>query len=141
MTTRISRLAGAILMESAGQFFLLGNTKEPCDWLRAGFEQPSEADDIQGSFIPLKTLSFVRNDSPCLSLSASERSPEELAQMLAKRFLISRNGSVSERLWRVVIGEVDSGNAVLTRDIDVNWLADVPDYVWNIVRDAVLKCS
>jgi hypothetical protein len=141
MSARVGRLAGAIVMESREHYFLVGNTKEPCDWARAGFEQPAEANVPQCSFIPLKPLSSVRIDSPCLLLNASEQSPEGLAQMLANRFVIRRNGSVSERLWRIVTGEMDQENTVVDREVDANWLVQIPDHVWNIVRDAVLKCT
>ena len=38
----VTRLSGAILAESNGEYFLIGNTKSPCDWAAAGFEPPGE---------------------------------------------------------------------------------------------------
>jgi hypothetical protein len=141
MSARAGRLAGAIVMESRGEFYLVGNTKEPCDWARAGFEQPAEADDLQRAFIPLKPLGSVKIGLPCLLLNAGEQSPEGLAELLANRFLIRRNSSVSERLWRIAIGQMDQEKEVITRDVDASWLIHLPDQIWNIVRDTVLKCT
>ena len=44
---RVGRLAGAILAESHGHYFLVGNTKAPCDWRKAGFEPPADIDAVK----------------------------------------------------------------------------------------------
>lgn len=36
----VGRLAGAILAETEGQFFLVGNPKVPCDFTAVGFDPP-----------------------------------------------------------------------------------------------------
>ncbi len=134
---RIGRLAGAILAESKGRWFLIGNTKEPCDFRSQGFEPPAEIDAVKQAYIRLSLTGAVRIDPPCLMLALEG---EELAQLLARRFLIERNGSVSDRLWRLVIG-VDEEDEVLEEDeIDAQWLAEIPDRVWDLVRDTVLRC-
>ena len=57
---------------------------------------------------------------------------EALAVTLAGKLVIQRNGSVSERLWRLATSDG------ATR---LQWLVDVPAAVWEIVRDTVLRCS
>jgi hypothetical protein len=53
--------------------------------------------------------------------------------------LIERNGSVSERLWRAVLGVDDAGDAP-RGPVAARWLLEVPESVWRVVRDAVLRC-
>ena len=105
-TAKIGRWMGAIVVESRGQQVLVGNPKEPC------------------TFTPPVPLS-----SP---LEVDDRDALELAQILTQRLVIARNGSVSERLWRLVTHE----NATRAQ-----WLVDVPAQVWEIVREQVLRCS
>jgi hypothetical protein len=97
---------GAIVVESRGEQILVGNPKEPCS-----FEPP----------VPLS--------SP---LEVDERDAHELADILNSRLVIARNGSVSERLWRLVTHE---------NGARAQWLIDVPSAVWEIVREQVLRCS
>jgi hypothetical protein len=103
---RMGRWMGAVVVESRGQQVLVGNPKEPC------------------TFAPPVPLS-----SPLL---LDDRDPLELAEILTRRLVIERNGSVSERLWRLITHEG------ATR---AQWLVDVPAHVWEIVRDQVLRCS
>jgi hypothetical protein len=103
---RVGRLAGALVAESDGRYFLVGDTKEPCAW--------------QGEPIAI--------DAPYLDVPVEG---DALARLLAARFVIERNGSVSERLWRLVT----------EHGADARWLAEIPDDVWRIVRDTVLRCS
>jgi hypothetical protein len=97
---------GAIVVEARGAQRLVGEPKEPC------------------TFAPPVPLS-----SP---LAVDDRDVDELAALVRTRLVIQRNGSVSERLWRVVT----HGDAS-----DAQWLVDVPAHVWDIVRDTVLRCS
>jgi hypothetical protein len=142
MTAQVSRLAGAILLENTGRFFLIGNTKEPCDWFQAGFGQPLEIDLMKNAFIELKPVGNERAEAamPSISITPNGHSSEALAKVIANRFLIQRNGSVSERLWRVVTGESDEAEIAPETKIDATWLIEMPDRVWQVVRDAVLKC-
>ncbi len=134
---RVGRLAGALLAETEGRWFLIGNTKEPGNFRLAGFEPPAEVDAVRQAYIGLSLTGAARIEPPCLTLALEG---EALAQLLARRFLIERNGSVSDRLWRLVIG-VDEEDAVPEGEaIDAQWLAEVPDRVWALVRDSVLRC-
>ncbi len=133
----VGRLAGAILAETKGSFFLVGNPKEPCDFASAGFEPPGEIDALKRPFIRLLPCGKVNIAPPRLTLSVEG---EALPELLGDRFLIHRNGSVSDRLWRLVTcpeGEEQSK----TEAIDAHWLAEMPSAVWRIVRDTVLRCT
>jgi hypothetical protein len=165
---RVGRLAGAILAESEGHYYLVGQTKVPCDWARAGFEPPGELDPTRRPFVrlarlashapiaPMATIAStapgapapaVDLGSPCLALSLEG---EDLARALGARLLVERNGSVSERLWRLVVhGGVDPdddpspggvGPSAPDGAIDARWLGEIPQAVWQIVRDTVLRC-
>ncbi|MGH8582743.1 MAG: precorrin-3B C(17)-methyltransferase [Gammaproteobacteria bacterium] len=133
----VGRLAGAILAETEGRWFLIGNTKEPCDFRLAGFEPPPEIDALKQAYIALTVAGTPRIDPLCLTLALEG---DALAQLLARRFLIVRNGSVSDRLWRLVIDVDEEDEMPEADEIDAQWLAEVPDRVWEIVRDTVLRC-
>lgn len=135
---RVGRLAGAILAETRGEYFLVGNTKSPCDWAAAGFEPPVEIDPATRSFVRLARSGQVNLGSPFLAMSLEG---EELATALAQRFVIERNGSVSERLWRLVLhrGDPDASDEP-EGAIDARWLGEIPAPLWQIVRDTVLRC-
>lgn len=130
---RVSRLAGAILVESAGAYFLVGNPKEPCDLAAAGLEPPAEPIDAMARpFVRLAQAAPVTLRAPVLELDLAG---EAAAARLAAAFVIERNGSVSERLWRLVLGDAPE------HVVDARWLGQLPLPVWQVVRDAVLKCS
>jgi hypothetical protein len=135
---RVGRLAGAILAESDGAYFLVGNTKEPCDFAAAGFAAPAAIDALVSPAVRLSPTSQVRLPSPWLELDVEG---EALPQLLTRCFLVERNGSVSERLWRLVTDPEASGRPPKADGIDARWLVRVPDPVWKIVRDAILRCS
>jgi hypothetical protein len=52
---RVGRMAGAILAETRGQYFLVGNLKEPCDFEKQGFQKPTEIDAVKHPYIRLTT--------------------------------------------------------------------------------------
>ncbi len=137
MMARVGRLAGALLAETGGEFFLVGNTKEPCDFEAAGFESPGEIDALERRYIRLAARREVELAGPYLTLDLEG---ETLAALLAERLLIERNASVSDRLWRLLIDP--SGQEELPEDeaVDVRWLAEIPAHIWGIVRDTVLRC-
>jgi hypothetical protein len=139
---RVGRLAGAILAESRGDHYLVGQTKVPCDWAKAGFERPGEIDAPRRPFIRLARLASsgeVQLGSPYLTLSLEG---DDLAAVLAARLVVERNGSVSERLWRLVVyGEVDGDREPPDPAIDARWLGEIPQGVWQVVRDTVLRCT
>lgn len=140
MTAHISRIAGAILLEDKDQFFLVGNTKTPCDWQAEGFESPTEIDAVKQPVLQLIANGNKKSTDPVLIASTTEISTETLAQTFADRFLIRRNGSVSDRLWRIVTGENDDSAAPAKFPIQADWLVTMPSSVWEIVRDTALKC-
>ena len=136
--SRAARLAGAILAETDGAFFLIGQTKEPCDFAARGFAPPARDAGRSPFFVRLERLGAPRLERPFLELGVEG---EALARTLAARFVIERNGSVSERLWRLVLngGDPDSDD-VPEEDVGVRWLGEMPDPFWQIVRDTVLRC-
>jgi hypothetical protein len=130
---RVGRLAGALLVESGGDYYLVGDLKQPCDFAAAGFEHPGEIDPRARRYVRLRPRGPVELPAPWLTV---ELEGEPLARLLAERLLIERNGSVSERLWRVVTHDHEGASAIPAR-----WLAELPGAVWNLVRQSVLKCS
>jgi len=133
---RVGRLAGAILAETQGDYFLIGNTKEPCDFAAHGFD-PVDIDGHRRPYIRLSVTGKVEISSPCLTVDTEG---ELLAQLMAQRFLIERTGSVSERLWRLVCHP--AGDEKLSaKDLEVSWLVRIPSPIWQVVRDAVLRCT
>lgn len=138
---RLQRLAGALLLMCEGQYFLIGNTKEPCDWKAVGFERPPEGDAVT---LRVRRLQPLGNDPALdttpLTIEPDGRSPEHIAAMLADRLLIVRNASFSERLWRIVTGASDESPVAAADGEDVTWLLAMPERVWEIVREAALKC-
>lgn len=135
---RVGRLAGAILAESGGQYFLVGNTKEPCDFAAAGFVAPVSIDALASPYIRLSVTKSVAIPAPWLE---ADLEGEALPRLLAQRFLVERNGSVSERLWRLVTDPEGTGQDPKAGSIDARWLAALPAPIWQIVRDTVLRCS
>jgi hypothetical protein len=138
---RVGRLAGGLLLETtlAGDpaWFLIGDTKLPCDWLAAGFEPPEPRDVVRERFVQLQ----VRGAPALLGTSLSVAlEGVEAAHALGERLTVSRNGSVSERLWNLIIGE-DEAEQPSGRTIPCAWLCETPSAVWDVVREAVLKCS
>jgi hypothetical protein len=135
---RAGRLAGALLAETQGEFYLVGNTKQPCDFARAGFERPPEFDARTQPFVRLARSGPAELESPLLLL---EVEGEALPRLLARTFLIERTGLVSERLWRLVIGASDEGDALPAAVTQARWLGEVPAAIWGVVREAVLRCT
>jgi len=116
---RIGRWLGAIVVESSGAQVLVGNPKEPCPLVPDALEPP-----------------YVRRLPEAVALTSplavDDRDADELGALVAARLVIQRNGSVSERLWRIVTHDGATG---------AQWLVDLPAHVWEIVRDTVLRCS
>jgi hypothetical protein len=133
---RVGRIAGALLVETGGEFYLVGNTKAPCDWGAQGFEPPGEIDAVKRPFVRMQRSGAVTLADPYLVV---ELEGEALARSLGARMLIERNGSVSERLWRLALGADDADDAP-AGGVAARWLVEVPEAVWRVVRDAVLRC-
>jgi hypothetical protein len=172
---RVGRLAGAIIAETAGDHYLIGNPKQPCDWRAAGFEPPGELDARVRPVVrlvrcsdpvpaaPVPAAPVLDGPAPAASVPAApvlelevELEGEALPMLLAERFVIARTGSVSERLWRLVTGQLDELDGELDREPDekldgkselpgavipARWLGELPAPVWQIVRDTVLRCT
>lgn len=134
---RAYRLAGAIVAETRGEHYLVGNTKEPCDFCSFGFEPPVEIDAKKRPFLRLARASDVSLGGAFLELDLEG---EALARALADRFVIERTGSVSERLWRLVVGSGDPDAEAPTGAVDARWLGTMPPAIWKIVRDSILRC-
>jgi len=145
---RVGRLAGAILAEAGGDYYLIGNPKQPCDWRAAGFEPPVEIDARVRPAIRLARCGAPVLAAPVLELELAIAG-EAVAQLLADRLVIPRTGSVSERLWRLVIGASDDLDdpgdpepaTAPPAVIAARWLGELPPAVWQIVRDTVLRCT
>lgn len=135
---RVGRLAGALLAETRGEYYLVGNTKEPCDFASVGFERPPQIDAVNCPYLRLEVTGTVALASPWLAVDGEG---EELAASLAKRMLIERNGSVSERLWRLIMNPQAPEDGAVDDEVSATWLLQVPEPIWGIVRDTVLRCS
>jgi hypothetical protein len=135
---RVGRIAGALLAETGGRYYLVGNPKVPCDWQAHGFEPPGELDARVRPVVPLVVLGAPALGTPQLVL---EVEGDALPKLLAEAFVIPRTGSVSERLWRLVTGESDDSDAPPPDVIFTRWLGELPPAIWHIVRDTVLRCS
>lgn len=135
---RVGRLSGAILAETGGTFYLVGNPKVPCDFPACGFEPPLEIDARARPFIRLSPVRAIELAPPVLAL---EVEGEALPRLIAGLFVIERTGSISERLWRLVIGQGED-DAGPSRDVvPARWLGEAPPAIWTIIRDTVLRCS
>jgi hypothetical protein len=135
---RAGRLAGAILAETGGAYFLVGQTKEPCDFPAAGFAPPPRDTGTPPWFARLERVGNPRLPSPRLVLGVEG---EAFPRILAERFVIERNGSVSERLWRLVLNHGDAdADEEPESDVHAGWLGEIPGPFWKIVRETVLRC-
>ena len=134
----IGRLAGALLAQTEGQFFLVGNPKEPCDFAAVGFGPPSVIDAMERPFIRLSPLRPVQVPQPYVTMTVEG---EALARLLVDRFVIQRNGSVSDRLWRLVTDPTQENRAAIAENVDARWLGEIPAEIWHIVRETILKCT
>lgn len=136
---RVGRLAGAIVTETQGQFYLVGNTKMPCDWAAAGFDPPNdEIDALKRPFIRLSPCRPFDIAPPYLQLDVEG---EALPCLLVETFLIQRTGSISERLWNLVTGQQDEDSDQVAAVTSARWLGEIPPPIWQIVRDTVLRCT
>jgi len=143
---RVGRLAGALLAETGGVYYLIGNTKAPCDWRAAGFEPPGEIDALARPAVRLARLAAAEHGAarePELGTPqlAVDVEGEPLARLLTDAFVIPRTGSVSERLWRLVIGESDEDDRPVPDVVPARWLGEIPPGIWQIVRNTVLRCT
>ncbi len=140
---RVSRLAGAMLLEAdarpgePAEWFLIGNTKEPCDFPEHGFRRPPSLDAEPQPVSPLDVIGVPRHAGTVVVLPARGRAG---AEHLAERMLIARNLSVSDRLWRLVVSPDEPDLPPPQPEVEARWLMEVPGAVWEVVRDTVLRC-
>jgi hypothetical protein len=136
--SRAGRLGGAILAETGTEYFLVGNLKRPCDFPAAGFETPAtEVDALARPYVRLARCGPLAVSGPWLSLGLEG---DALPRALAERLLIERNGSVSDRLWRLILSPDPDAEVPAEAVIDARWLGEMPGHLWRIVRESVLRC-
>ncbi|HYX35496.1 MAG TPA: hypothetical protein VE954_20565 [Oligoflexus sp.] len=132
---QVGRLVGAIIAVSGEDIYLVGDCKEPCDFHRYGLENPAERNVLEQPYIKLQKRGAFQIEGQKLHIALEG---EALPQLLVDTFLIFRNGSVSERLWRLCL---QYSPEPIDGLIDADWLRHTPRGVWEIVRDTILRCS
>lgn len=131
---QVGRLNGAIIALTGDDVYLVGDTKEPCDFRRYGLENPPERNVLAQPYIQLQKLPEFQLEGLRLHMDLEG---EALPQRLVDAFLIFRNGSVSERLWRLCL---QYSPEPVDGVVNADWLRHTPRGVWEIVRDTVLRC-
>ncbi len=121
---RIGRFAGSLLIATQEGWFLVGNPKEPCEWVQENLPPP---------YLLAVPESAERLRPPLLIVDGEG---EPIARAIGDRLLIDRNGLVSERLWRILLHGQEGA-----AEIRCEWLTKIPAHVWQVVRDSMLKCS
>lgn len=131
---QVGRLVGAIIAVSGEDIYLVGDCKEPCDFNRYGLENPLDRNVLLQPYIKMQKRGAFQIEGPTLRIGLEG---EALPQLLVDTFLIFRNGSVSERIWRLCLQYCpEPVNGV----IDADWVRHVPRGIWEIVRASVLRC-
>lgn len=131
--TKIGRFHGAILVETSGGYFLVGDLKEPADFAAGGFTEPDEISPLENKYLPLHVTAEIV--IPAAEFVCSQSGPE-LLESIFHRLVIKRNGSVSMRLWNLLLDTDESETDVP----DISWLFSMPDEIWEIVQDQILRC-
>ncbi len=131
----VKRLKGCMIAVTEGKFYMIGDIKEPCAFEAYGLRTPAERNVLEQPYILLEALGPVNLEGPRLLTSVEG---EALAQRLVDIFMIMRNGSISERLWRMILSYAKE---VEPQAYDILWLTSMPAGIWDIVRDQVLRCS
>lgn len=131
---QVGRLAGSIIAITGEDYYLVGDSKGPCDFTQFGFAQPVLRQVLHEPYVLLQKIGEVRLEADRLFMSLEG---ESLAQLLVDVFMIMRNGSISERLWRLCLSHCQQNAEGLW---DADWLKNTPSGIWDIVRDVVLRC-
>ena len=130
---KLGLLHGSFLLETEGRFFQIGDTKEPADYNNAGFEKP-DFDPMESHYVELKINGSPEINEPYLQFSDEG---EELCEKIYEKLVIKRNASTSVRMWYLFFdAEEYNGQRV----IDLQWLLDIPNEIWEIVQDEVWSC-
>lgn len=131
---KVGRFHGAVLAESRGTFYIVGDLKVPADYGAAGFADPGELRPLENRFVRLHATGSPAVHPPYFTCGLEG---EALMQKLFHRLVIKRNGSVSERLWSLIFeAEENEGQEVIGAD----WLVQMPDEIWEIIQNEVLRC-
>lgn len=134
-TGRLGRLGGAVLYETDGEYYLIGNLKQPCNFEDFGFFTPEET---IGRCVKLRIGNRELAESFVFPyLIQGGTSPEDIYE----KFSVYRNSSISERLFTLVRDNSDKVIWKGTEYSDLRWIGSMPLPVWNIVRESILKCS
>ena len=132
---QIARLAGALLAHTDGRYYLIGNTRKPCDFAQAGFQVPSEPlGSSKRPSIELKAIAPVPLEPTVISVNLEGSA---LMQLLVERML-EADGAVSDELWALIIGESEDTPDV-PGELEAEWFVQMPKRVWDAVRDSVLR--
>jgi len=131
--TKIGRFHGAVLIETSGEYFLVGDLKEPADFSAAGFVEPEEISPLENKYVSLQVNGEVTVSAPEF---VCDQSGEPFLESVFHRLVIKRNGSVSMRLWRLLLDADESDSEAP----DISWLFAMPEEIWEIVQDQVLRC-
>jgi hypothetical protein len=138
------RYCGSIVLVGDAQAFVVGYPKIPGSFVEIGWENPAEIEAWTGFFQPLcmaaqGTINVATEPLSRLRF-AYDGELAALAEIVVQRLIIARNGSVSERLWNLCLAaKVD--RMAQGAPQDDTWLIAVPERIWQIVREDVLKCS
>src|ERR1700712_2236659 len=128
---QVARMDGAVLAHTGSHYYLVGDLKRPCDFKAHGFEPPAQqVNALERPYIELQHTRKVIMDTPNIFVPLEG---EALPKLLAARLLIDRNGSVSDRLWRLILGETDENPRVPATQ-DAHWFTETPERGWDIVR-------
>lgn len=134
-SSHLARLAGAVVMRSGGDYYLIGDLKQPCQFEDHGFYPPTET---PGTVIQLDLI----DDEPNLKFQMLiEGEGEMAAKDLHRKLSIERNNSISERLINLVTEQSPRVHQEGLELTDARWLSQMPAQVWNMVREEILRCS
>lgn len=133
---QVARWHGALVAHTEGRYFLIGNTEGPADFAEGGFEAPAEPVDARKRpYIELKAVAPVPLEPTVVRVDLEGMA---LVTLLVERLLVDPTGSVSDRLWNMLIGETGRAPDV-PGELEANWFVQQPKRVWDVVRDKLLR--
>ncbi len=129
----IGRLAGAVLARSGERWFLVGEPKVPLDLAAHRLREVGRLRHGEHEIVELTRDETGARDPLALPFTMPLEA-EALARRLHDVFVITRNNSVSERLFRFLDG-AQRGSP------DLTWVALAPPEAIALIRDGLLRCS
>ena len=166
---KLTRLCGTCILEcislpindlqkdlnysSTISYYMLCDIKEPCDFVKNGFERPEQEklDSMKEQrFLQLKALgtesvksTLPQEEALYAFLDTSRENKEEIhiediLSDIYQKISIERTGLVSERLWELL--ESHSSLYESQQKKDITWLFTMPQDIWEIVRTEMLQC-